>query len=203
MNMNISENKLKAAGVKDTKAWVGVLNQYLPMFEINTDDRINMFLAQAAHESGGLSRLRENLNYSAEGLAKTWPKRYAENRKPNALALKISRNPQAIANNTYANRMGNGSVESGDGWLYRGRGIFQLTGKSNYDALFAEFANMKPDDLLEPVGAVISACWFWKRNNLNKFADKKDVVGCSKAINGGLIGIEHRKELYKNISECK
>lgn len=95
-------------------------------------------LATAFHETGRkMQPVVENLNYSAQGLAGNWPARYAVNPrvrpcKPNSVALKIARNPEAIANNCYANRMGNGDEVSGDGWKYRGRGLPQTTGKVNY-----------------------------------------------------------------------
>lgn len=159
-----------------------------------------MFLAQASHESGGFSTLTENLNYSAEALARVWPKRYASNGKPNELAFAIARKPELIANHTYANRMGNGSPESGDGWRYKGRGIFQLTGKSNYEAFFKDTNIVAmPSDLINPDCAVLSACWFWNKNNLNTIADSKDIEKCTKLINGGLIGLDHRKKLYTEL----
>ena len=175
------------------------------------------FLAQVGHESGGLSLLEENLNYSAEGLANTFPKRYAKRLQnglyaknnvgrylPSTLAIKIARKPVLIASNTYADRMGNGSVESQEGWKYKGRGLIALTGKSNYAELTLntgiDFIS-NPDLLKEPAYALISACFFWKSNNLNRFADKKDILSLSKAINGGIIGLEHRKALYEKA--CK
>lgn len=183
--------------------WVPLLEDLLPDYGINTPRRIAMFLAQAAHESGGFSHLVENLNYSAAGLAKTWPKRYAVDGVPNELARKIQRNPELIANATYANRMGNGAPESGDGWRYRGRGIFQLTGKRNYEDFFkATQLKINPEDLLQPKYAIISACWYWNTRNCNQYADKNDIKGCTVAINGGTIGLAHRSELYETIRKA-
>lgn len=198
--------------IKVAEVWLPYFQSILPNFEINTPARIAAFLSQVGHESGGLIHLEENLNYSAEGLANTWPKRYAQTDQngvyaknkvgrylPSTLALKIARKPVLIASYTYANRMGNGSVESQEGWKFRGRGILQLTGKSNYAELTLntgiDFVS-NPDLLKEPAYALISACFFWKSNNLNRFADKKDILSLSKAINGGIIGLEHRKALY-------
>ena len=206
---------------KVAEVWLPYFNSILPNFSIDTPLRVAAFLSQVGHESGGLALLEENLNYSAEALANVWPKRYAlklpskDGSKtlqngvyaknpvgrylPSNLALQIARKPVLIASNTYANRMGNGSVESQEGWKYRGMGLLQLTGKSNYAELTLntgiDFVS-NPDLLKEPAYALISACFFWKNNNLNRFADKKDIVSLSKAINGGLIGLEHRKALY-------
>ena len=196
----ISEKAWAAVSKEPYSKWVPILERFMSQYNINTKERIAMFLAQASHESGGFSRLVENLNYSAEGLAKVWPSRYAEKGKPNALALSIARKPELIANHTYANRMGNSTPESGDGWKYRGRGIFQLTGKSNYDAFFKDTGvAAKPDDLTDPTYAVLSACWFWDKNRLNAISDTKDVERCTRVINGGLVGLDHRKKLYSDI----
>lgn len=202
---------------KVAEVWLPYFNSIPKNFGIDTPLRMAAFLAQVGHESGGLSLLEENLNYSAEGLANTFPKRYAKKLQnglyaknsvgrylPSTLAIKIARKPVLIASNTYADRMGNGSVESQEGWKFRGRGILQITGKSNYAELTLntgiDFVS-NPDLLKEPAYALISACFFWKSNNLNRFADKKDIVSLSKAINGGIIGLEHRKALYEKA--CK
>ena len=202
---------------KVAEVWLPYFNSIPKNFGIDTPLRMAAFLAQVGHESAGLSRLEEGLNYSAEGLANTWPKRYAQTAQnglyaknsvgrylPSTLAIQIARKPVLIASNTYANRMGNGSVESQEGWKYRGRGILQITGKSNYAELTLntgiDFIS-NPDLLKEPAYALISACFFWKSNNLNVLADKKDIVSLSKAINGGIIGLEHRKALYEKA--CK
>lgn len=197
---------------KNLDKFIDSLAVYMPKFGINTNERIAMFLAQAIHETGHLRSLSENLNYSAIGLANTWPARYAIKDpktgkpikgKPNQLAISIARDPKKIANNVYANRMGNGNEASGDGWNFRGRGIFQLTGKFNY----VDFQNNNPDikvvdnpDLVaNPPEAVITACWYWSKKNLNATADKKDIYGNTRLINGGTIGIADRKKLYDDI----
>lgn len=202
---------------KVAEVWLPYFNSILPNFSINTPLRVAAFLSQVGHESGGLALLEENLNYSAEALANVWPKRYAKTLQngvyaknsvgrylPSTLALEIARKPVLIASNTYANRMGNGSVESQEGWEYRGRGLLQLTGKANYAELTLntgiDFVS-NPDLLKQPVYALISACMYWKKNRLNRFADKKDIESLSKAINGGIIGLEHRKALYEKA--CK
>ena len=188
---------------KNPEKLVSALNQHMPAYGIITKDQVAMFLAQAIHESGHFTAFVENLNYSAQGLANTWPKRYAMAGKPNTLANSIARDQRKIANNVYADRMGNGPESSGDGYTYRGRGIFQLTGKSNYTALDKDCPALKvlqnPDILTQANEAVLSACWFWKKNSLNKYSN--DIVACTKAINGGTIGIEERSSLYNKIKE--
>lgn len=159
---------------------------------INTPLRVAHFMAQIEHESG-FKLISENLNYSAQGLANTWPSRYAvdpkaKNKTPNAIANRLHRKPQDIANNVYANRMGNGDEKSNDGWNYRGRAFLQITGKGNYEKLSKDtgidYVN-NPDKLLIEADSMTSACWYWKMNNLNKYADRDDLDGVSDLINIG------------------
>lgn len=211
----IPERKhLEAAGVKDPDKWLDAVIQTCAEFEINTPERVAAFIAQTAHESGGYTMLVENLNYSDVTMAAVWPNRFAvmgadkkpikENGKnvPNAFAKALHRKPEAIANTVYSNRMGNGTIESGEGWLYRGRGLKQLTGKDNVtrcgQALGVDFVT-NPDLLLEPEYAARSAGWFWKSNNLSAFADVEDIKGMTKKINGGFIGLEQRQKLYDKV----
>lgn len=206
----ITESKLASLlpGNDKVKEWAKALNEILPKYKITTPERVAAFIAQTAHESGNYRRLVENLNYSAAGLAKTWPSRFAmrdmrgnilKPHRPNDLAKKIERKPQEIANITYANRMGNGNEQSGDGWHYRGRGLIQLTGKDNYSR-FANSIGMKIEDAVKYVetfnGAIESACWFWNVNNLNAHADKKAMVALTRAINGGTHGLDDRTSRF-------
>jgi putative chitinase len=164
-------------------------------YDITTPLRVAGFLSQIGHESGGLAMLEENLNYKAETLMRVWPKRFPTLE----FAQQYARNPQKIANSVYANRMGNGDEASGEGWKYRGRGLKQLTGKDNYRAFSKAIGTdfvASPDLLLEPVNAALSAGWFWSANGLNALADKGDVPGMTKRINGGTIGLEQRQALY-------
>jgi putative chitinase len=177
-------------------------NKYKTLLEnakINTPLRLAHFFAQLDHESG-LKPVSENLNYSAIGLFKTFPRHFTR-----IDAKNYDRQPERIANRAYANRMGNGSELSGDGWKYRGRGFIQLTGKNNYDA-FANDSGIdalnNPDLLLKEVNAMVAALWFWDKNRLNRFSDKDDVRGLTRAINGGTNGLAHRQQLtekYKKI----
>jgi len=172
--------------------WYEALCKILPDYEINTVERVACFLAQTMHESGGYKALVENLNYRPETLCKVWPKYFNSGN-----ANDYAHNPEKIANRAYAGRMGNGPEESGDGFKYCGRGLIQLTGKSNYSA-FADSIDTPLDQIPEFLGtfegAVQSACWFWEANNLNAFADKGDVLGLTKKINGGTLGLEERQQ---------
>lgn len=163
-------------------------------FGIDTPARVSGFLAQCAHESGNFSAVRENLNYSADGLRKIFPRYFRD-----IDANQYHRQPEKIANRVYSNRMGNGDEDSGDGWRFRGRGLIQLTGRDNYTAcsMDLEMDLLETPEYLEtPEGAARSAAWFWWKNNLNSFADKNDIVGMTKRINGGTIGLEDRKKHY-------
>ena len=159
---------------------------------INTAIRLSHFFAQLAHESG-LKPISENLNYSEKGLLNIFSKYF------NSITVKqYARKPQLIANKVYANRGGNGDEKSGDGWKYRGRGFIQITGRYNYQMLTndtkIDFIN-NPDLLLQEPNAIISALWFWDKKNINRFADKDDIKGVTKAINGGYNGLKDRERL--------
>jgi putative chitinase len=159
-------------------------------------EELAMFIAQTSHESNQYNHLEENLNYSADGLHSTWPKRFQDT----ATALPYARNPRKIANKVYADRMGNGNEESGDGWLYHGRGAIQLTGKNNY-ILLADFLNKSinelPEYLITSEGAIASAVWFWHENNISKVSSS--VLLTTKAINGGTLGLAERTDNFNRI----
>jgi putative chitinase len=178
--------------------WCVALNKVLPEYEIDTTERIAMFVAQCGHESSDFRVLKENLNYRWETLRKVFPKYFPTD----ALAQEYASKPnkqEAIANRVYASRMGNGPEKSGDGFRYSGKGLIQLTGKNNYTA-FAESVNMPlseiGDYLLTFEGAVKSACWFWKENNLNPLSDQLDVRKATRRINGGFHGLEDRQNRF-------
>jgi putative chitinase len=179
------------ANLKISVDWVEPLEEVFHRYEINTPERQAAFIGQCAHESMNFTKLEENMNYSAEGLMKTWPSRFPtlESAKP------YHRNPEKIANKVYAGRMGNGPEETGEGWLYHGRGLIQLTGKDNYtlagDALNMDFIH-SPDYVLVPKYAALTAGWFWNKRQLNKEADAKDFTGMTKKINGGVLGLDDR-----------
>jgi putative chitinase len=175
--------------------YVQPINTVAEHFEINTPQRMAAFLAQTAHESGGFNFIKENLNYSADGLQKIFKKYFPTPE----LAQQYARQPEKIANRVYAARMGNGDEASGDGWKFCGRGVIQLTGKFNYTKL-AESLEMNIDDVVKyletPEGAVASAGWFWDKNKLNAICDKGDFVLLTKRINGGTIGLQDRQHHY-------
>jgi putative chitinase len=177
--------------------WYTALEQLLPQYEINTSERIAAFLAQCAHESGGFVFIKENLNYRWQSLRKTFPKYFPTD----ALAQQYEKQPEKIANRVYANRMGNGPEESGDGYKFCGRGLIQVTGRENY-SWFAASLQITPEEASEYMetfeGAAQSACWFWESNNLNQWADKRDILTLTKRINGGTIGLEDRKKHYEH-----
>jgi putative chitinase len=163
-------------------------------YKVNTLLRLSHFLAQCGHESANFRAFKENLNYSAEGLNKTFKKYF-----PTLESAKdYARQPERIASKVYANRMGNGNEASKDGFKYLGRGFIQLTGKANY----LEFDKSVPEDILANPELVAtkyplaSAAWFWDKNGLNAIADKgaTDAVvkSITKRVNGGTIGLEDR-----------
>lgn len=156
-----------------------------------TPDSASHFFAQCAHESGNFVLFRENLNYSADGLLRIFPK-YFDLIK----ARQYARQPERIANRVYANRMGNGDEASGDGWRYRGRGAIQLTGKNNYRD-FADWIGktIDPDQVADEY-AFESAQYYFDRNKLWKYCDQvtnTNIALLTRAINGGTHGIEDRK----------
>jgi putative chitinase len=177
--------------------WFEALSKILPDYDINTVPRVAAFLAQTAHESGGYTALKENLNYRAVTLRKVFPKYFPTDDLANAYAGQ----PEMIANRVYGGRMGNGDEHSGDGFRYCGRGLIQLTGKQNY-CKFAESIETPVEELPEFLstfeGAIQSACWFWETNNLNQYADSNDILTMTKRINGGTIGLEDRIKHYEH-----
>lgn len=178
--------------------WHHALEQLFPDYDINTPKRMAAFIAQCAHESGGFMVLKENLNYKPASLRKLFPKYFPTDELAQQYCSKPNKQ-EAIANRIYANRMGNGDESSGDPALWIGRGLIQLTGRSNYQA-FADSLEMNINDVPEYLstfeGAAQSACWFWETNGLNKYADAGDILGLTKRINGGTIGLEDRKKHY-------
>ncbi len=202
--MKVTAQQLKIIMPKcNTDQWLNALNQAMTKFEINTSARIAAFLAQVAHESSETTTLSENLNYSALRLTQVWPQRFPSV----VLAQAYAKNPEKLANFVYAGRGGNGSSASGDGWRYRGRGLFQLTTKDNYrlagQALSLPLVD-KPDLLLLPEVAALTAAQFWQRLGLNVLADhqvgdndEKDFEKISIKINGGKVGLAERKRYWQ------
>ncbi len=183
--------------------WVKALNTAAERFEIATPERLAAFLAQIAHESAELTRLEENLSYSAARLMAVWPGRFPTL----AIAQPFERAPEALANRVYASRLGNGDATSGDGWRFRGRGLLQITGRGNYrsaaQALFLPL-EAEPDRLATPDVAALSAAHFWRSRGLNELADDRsddndaaDFVRISVIINGGPNGLDERRRYWE------
>ena len=204
---NQKENKMSTILTRDQlkqmvknpyiNQWYTALEQLLDDYEINTPQRVAAFVAQCAHESGNFVFIKENLNYKAASLMKTFGKYF-----PTAdIAAQYANKPERIANRVYANRMGNGDEASGDGWRYCGRGLIQLTGRDNY-TFFAGSMDIPVEEAAEYLatfeGAAQSACWFWETNSLNRFADSGDIKGLTRAINGGEIGLADRISHYEH-----
>ena len=191
----ISSDQLKSIfpGIKPSCA-LGLIRA-MDFYKINTPLQQAAFLAQCAHESREFTATEENLNYSAEGLLRVFPKYF----KSLEQATMYARNPRAIASYVYANRMGNGPESSGDGYRYRGRGYIQLTGHDNYmqfAAATATDALNQPSLVADTEGAALSAGWFWAKNSLNLLADKEDMIAITRRINGGLNGLQERMAYY-------
>lgn len=184
----MTNEQLQALGIG--QEWLEPLNETFEKYQINTPKRQACFLGQALHESGGFKHLTENLNYSAQGLMRTWPSRFPDI----DTAEKYEHNPLKIAGKVYIGRMGNATEE--DAQKYIGRGIFQLTGKENYAncglGLGVDLLG-NPDWLATPKYAALSAGWYWNKRNLNPLADAMQIEELTKKINGGSIGIEDRK----------
>lgn len=174
-------------------------------YDITSPRRLAGFLSQTGHESAGMSTLEESLNYSVEGLMRTFgPGRISEadcqqyGRRKGQPA-----NQQMIANIVYGGMWGKrnlGNEFAGDGWRFRGRGLKQLTGRYNYvkcgEAIGERDLVMYPDRLLMPVNAALSAAWFWQTNGCNELADAGDVRALTKRINGGYNGLSERQALW-------
>lgn len=185
----MTNEQLQALGI-DAK-WLDPLNKTFEKYEINTPVRQAAFIGQAQHESNNFKSLEEGLNYSASRLMAVWPSRF-----PSLdVANQYANNPEKLANKVYGGRADLGNTEDGDGYKFHGRGIFQLTGRSNYTvcglALGKPFAD-HPELLLDPENACLSAGWFWNKRGLNSVADDQYWELLTKRINGGLNGLQDR-----------
>ena len=158
--------------------------------------RAAMFMAQIGEESNQFTAVVEDLEYSAEALFRVFPSHFSSLTQAQEYAYQ----PEKIANRVYANRLGNGDENSGDGWKYKGRGFIQVTGKTNYtncgNYLCIDTVN-NPSMLAQLPYAMYSAVWYWMTNNLNTYADKSDVIMCTRLINGGENGIYTREQNFE------
>jgi len=195
----------KAANISEDLAavWISPLTRAFLEYSIDTPLREAHFIAQISHESNGFKSLRENLNYSVDGLLKT----FSRQRISEADARKYGRtdsqpaNQQMIANTIYGRDWGRknlGNIAEDDGWKYRGAGLIQLTGRANFTKanqdLNFDLVN-RPERVAEDnLIAALAAGWFWESKNLNVFADKDDIVAITQRINGGTLGLDDRKK---------
>jgi len=179
--------------------WHKAFCEILPDYDINTPQRIAAFLAQCAHESGGFTAIKENLNYRPQTLVTLFKKYFDLDTATRYCAMPNKQ--EAIANRIYASRMGNSDEASGDGYRYCGRGLIQLTGKDNYTR-YAQSTEQTVEEASEHLttfeGCVQSAAWFWEANNLNQYADSGDILTMTKRINGGIIGLADRVTHYNH-----
>ena len=184
----MTNEQLQSLGI-DSK-WLQPLEDTFEKYDISTPQRQAAFIGQCAHESGNFKVLQENLNYSAEGLMKTWPSRFPTKE----IADQYARQPAKIAGKVYNGRLGNSNEE--EAAKYLGRGLIQLTGKENYgncgSGIGVDLLS-DPDLLGTPEYAALSAGWFWNKKGLNSLADSGDIETMTKRINGGLIGLDDRK----------
>jgi putative chitinase len=180
--------------------WFAAICDILPKYGIDTEVRVAGFISQCAHESNNFKTLEENLNYSADALTRVFGRYFGPAPKKNA--AKFAKNPEMIANYVYmdefrSSKMGN--VKAGDGWLFRGRGLKQLTGRENYTN-FGKSIGMTAEQAAAYVatekGAIESAAWFWDNKKLNTVADTGNVVKMTKIINGGDIGLADRQARF-------
>ena len=192
--MSIKKSLLTGLGVTESDAdkYLSDLNQLMQEYQIDTEMRAAHFLAQVLHESVHMKTVQENLNYSEQALLRVFGKYFTFSQ-----AKAYAGKPEKIASRVYGGRMGNGDESTGDGWRYRGRGLIQLTGKSNYRKFSDWIGNdvvAQPDRVATDY-AVHSAVYYWTSNNLNRYADQDDVKQITRAINGGLNGLADRNAL--------
>lgn len=191
--MLIAETKFNQVFPRAARGVYETIAQYIEQAGCKTKMQQAMFLAQCGHESRGFTAFTENLNYSADGLMRTFRKYFTPD-----TAVQYARKPENIANRVYANRMGNGSEQSGDGWLYRGRGIINVTGKRNHND-FAKWIGreIKPEELATNLTLAVKAgVWFWIVNDI---ASLSSVEKVTLRLNGGHNGLEDRINLYRRL----
>lgn len=177
--------QLIAAGITPTVARLLLPHLIVAFdcFEIDTPRRMAAFIGQYSHETSGFTRLEENLYYTDPARIAQMFSALREVEKARA----FTRQPKALANRVYANRNGNGSEASGDGWNYRGRGLPHLTGRGNYRAAGSALGlplEQNPDRVAEPEAAVLVGAWYWKANGLNALADRWQLDAITRGING-------------------
>lgn len=202
MNMTLSHFKQMIPTNKEPSEWYSIAAEFFPKYDITTANRIAAFMAQTAHESTDFRVLEENLNYSEERLLAVFSRYFGKGKRS---AREYARNPEKLANYVYMDEFRSksgalGNTQPGDGWRFRGGGIKQLTGRNNFTAFGRDIgmtAEQAADYVRTKRGAFESACWFWKKNGLARFADADDIDGMSRKVNGGTIGLEDRRTRYR------
>ena len=196
---------LIAAGVSPTQAklFAPHLTAACERFGINTVSLQAAFVAQAMHESSNFTHMEESTYYSTP--ERIWATFSRLRMIPLGTLAKYCKNPQALANLAYANINGNGDESSGDGWRYRGRGLFQLTGRANYmaagDAAGRPYKAL-PELVAQPQDGAMTAGWFWAITRLNSIFERGGIDAVSRRINGGDNGLADRRDLYKKCLEA-
>lgn len=189
----MNENQLTELTIEPS--WLAPLGIAFARYDINTPQRQACFIGQCAYESEDFKVVEENLRYRADALLRMWPSRFTYDQ-----SVAYAYNQEKIANRIYADRMGNGDEDSGDGWKYRGRGLIQLTGKNAYaacgTALGVDLLSA-PDLAATPEYACLTAGWFWSSRNLNDLADGQCYEQMTRRINGGTLGLSDRIALIE------
>lgn len=199
-DLTVTLDQLIACGLAPTQArqFLESINAFLPRFEIDSRVRQAAFIAQAAHESANFTRLEEDLYYTTpERIRAIYPNRVTSL----STAAKLCKNPKALANYVYSDKNGNGDSASNDGWVYRGRGIFMLTGRANYLDAAHELCQpyvAAPELISQVPDAVMTAAWYWHNNKLNILADASNIDAITRAINGpAMAGKVERKQRFE------
>lgn len=183
---------------RDPSLWVSLFPAVFEEFGIKQPREQAMWVAQCGFESSSFNVLRENMSYGPDQLQKVWPHYFPDE----ATAQRFGRRPVDLGNYVYASRLGNGDFASGDGFTYRGGGLIELTGRANYKTI-GGLLNLpleaRPSLVEQPVTAARTAGLFWHMHNLNAPADAGDIVGCTKAINGGTNGLAERTAFWEKL----
>ena len=178
---------------QNASTWAPLLATAAKIYDIlDTEERLAMWTATIAHESAQLRVLEEDLNYTALRLVQVWPGRFPSIEYARHFAF----HPERLANRIYSSRMGNGDEASGDGWKFRGRGLIQITGRAMYRACSEGLRQPlldRPDLLLDPELAALSAAWYWTVNDCNLYADRNSFVRVTEIVNGGRNGLVDRQ----------
>jgi len=193
----LTEDQLRRVAPKceDLAKWIKPLNETFRRFDIVKSHHLAGFFAQVVVESDNLNRVEENLRYSAARIAEVWPRRFRDAKA----AAPYAYNPQKLASLVYADRMGNGSERTGDGYRYHGRGLLQITGRGNYEMIGAELGLDLvefPDALLEPKYAALSAGAFWSLRLRDKAADTPGIEDDTRVVTGGASALKTRQTIY-------